>query len=78
MKVEKPTEIIFSTTALISYKEEIEEAYMKLTEELKNEKYITNDLKVCMVKKLDELDEISTMIDEELHCLNERLGKFAD
>lgn len=53
-------------TALISYKEEIEEAYMKITEELKNEKYITNDLKLLMVRKLDELDNISTMIDEEL------------
>lgn len=71
-------EIILSMTALISYKEEIEEAYMKLTEELKNEKYITNDLKALLVKKLDELDDVSTMIDEKLRCLDERLDKFAD
>ena len=78
MKTENPTEIILLMTALISYKEEIEESYMKLTEELNNEKCITNDLKVYIVKKLDELDDISTTIDEELRCLDERLDKFAD
>lgn len=78
MNAEKPTENILLMTALISYKEEIEDAYMKLTDELKNEKYITNDLKVLMVQKLDELDDISAMIDEELRCLDERLVKFAD
>lgn len=70
MKDENPkkkyTETIFSMITLISYKEEIEEAYMKITEELKNEKYTTNDLKLLMVRKLDELDDISTTIDEEL------------
>lgn len=65
-------------TALISYKEEIEEAYIKITDELKNGKYITNELKRQMVKKLDELDDISTTIDEKLHCLDGRLDKFAD
>lgn len=69
-------EIIVLMGEIIKCQQAIDEEYEKICDRLYKGEYVTPDLKAQMFKKLDELDTISTHIDEELDSLDEIMEKI--
>lgn len=69
-------ELIVLMGEIIKCQQAIDEEYEKISDRLYRGDYVTPDLKAQMVKKLEELDMISTHIDEELDSLDEIMDKM--
>lgn len=69
-------ELIVLMSELIKCQQAIDEEYEKISYRLYKGEYVTSDLKAQMIKKLEELDTISTHIDEELDSLDEIMEKM--
>lgn len=69
-------ELIVLMGEIIKCQQAIDDEYEKISDRLYRGDYVTPDLKAKMVKKLEELDMISTHIDEELDSLDEIMDKM--
>lgn len=69
-------ELIVLMGEIIKCQQAIDEEYEKISDRLYKGEYVTPDLKAQMIKKLEELDTISTHIDEELDSLDEIMEKM--